>query len=633
DGQCTVILPAGVDATKIDSISDGVVNKPITSVNTLTNAITFDVSDIMSGKRELKVESDNYIYAFANSIIADMVIKTVDNLDKFGETLKADATTANSYYILGADIDYGGANWSAGWYGSTAKFRGTFDGRGYAVRNYVAHLGLFGELVAESIVKDLYVYAQLKGNANGGAICNLNSGVIENCMVILTVLSGETSVNFAGLAAGNNTSGEIRNCIVKVAAYYGEEKSFNAIVGANSGTISHCFAVSDYSTYLYGEETEGLYASDEEFLAEITELSSEDGWSAYWSIEDNKWYFSDKKIYVPKTVIDIESEIIINTGASEEYTLTLPEEIDAAEVVSVSDEAVIKEIISANVEDNTITFVVAGLTTGKKEIYIETEGIRYVMKNAIVADMVITTVAELNAFGEAMKADETTINSYYILGADIDYGGTNWSAGWYGSTARFRGTFDGRGHAITNYVMHYGLFCDMVVGSEVKDLYVSAKVKGSANGSALSRSNNGHIENCMVLLTVMSGEVGVNFSGIASGNNVSGVINNCIVKVVAYAGQEKTFNAIAELNSGVISDCYAVSTYSTYLYGEETEGLYVSDEEFLAEITELSSEDGWSAYWSIEDNKWYFSDKKIYVPKTVIDIESEIIINTGASEE
>ncbi|MBQ6921964.1 MAG: hypothetical protein IJQ66_02630, partial [Clostridia bacterium] len=360
----------------------------------------------------------------------------------------------------------------------------------------------------------------------------------------------------------------------------------------------------------YGEETEGLYASDEEFLAEITELSSEDGWSAYWSIEDNKWYFSDKKIYVIKTTVSDDTEILINRATVAEdnkYTVILPAQVDVTEIESVSDGSITIPIISADAENNSVTFDLTQIQSGEKELIFESENCVYKFANSLIVDMIITTVEEFNAFGEIVKADETTINSYYILGADINYGGEYWSAGCNGHNTKFRGTLDGKGYSIKNFKAQRGLFGDMIEGSVVKNMYLDVKLDGDWQGGAVCWWNYGRIENCAIVLNITKGD-GTYFGGVVHSNYAAGIISNCIVNIESYTGNDKgrKFNAISDSGSGIPTNCYAVSPYSSAMYGSVATGLYANEETFLAEITVLPVENGWSGYWSIEDEVLYF---------------------------
>ena len=626
------VLPSDVDATKVVSLKDGSTKLTISSFDAEDNSVTFNVSGLASGDKTLTFSTGAAGYVFTDAVLADMVITTDTELKVFGDVMVADEPVGK-YYVLGADIDYATEDaqsfdgvashtgWKAGWNNNPAtKFRGTFDGRGHSITNYTVHRGLFGDTIEKgATVRNLYVSANVRGNADGAALCRENYGVIDNCMVILNVVKGETGSAFSGIVAKNNKGGEITNCLVKVASVVwgnGEyEKYFNALVDINEGNISDCYAISPFAESTYNATSNGLYDSDFAFAAADISLSETNGWnSSYWAIADGKIGFGDNI-----SPVIVNSDIIVDKYRKEgdNCTVVLPSGIDATEIVSVRTGSTVAAIVSADAGANSITFDVSGLASGKKTVYLDTADYSYTFANGYIVDMAINNKTDLDAFGEAMKKDETTIDLYYILGADIDYGGANWSAGWYGSAAKFRGTFDGRGHAITNYVMHYGLFCDMVAGSEVKDLYVSAKLKGSAPGGALSRINNGHIENCMVILTVLSGETAVNFAGVAAGNNTSGEIRNCIVKVAAYAGEEKSFNAISNSNSGTISNCYGISTKSNYLYDSVPDGLYNTDKAFLEDVFSLSEFNGWNPkLWSLEAGKLIFSGKDLMALKT-----------------
>lgn len=96
------------------------------------------------------------------------------------------------HFVLTADIDLGGVFYSAPVIGSNqyngSPFSGTFDGRGFSVRNLHSTGGLFG-YVRGAVIKNLGVVdAVIEQGDVAGAICNYNEGsLIENCFSTGTV--------------------------------------------------------------------------------------------------------------------------------------------------------------------------------------------------------------------------------------------------------------------------------------------------------------------------------------------------------------------------------------------------------------------------------------------------------------
>ena len=323
-------------------------------------------------------------------------------------------------------------------------------------------------------------------------------------------------------------------------------------------------------------------------------------------------------VSVSKKAIRKDTELLIDKGSAAEgmCSVVLPDGIDVAAVIAVSDGENETEIASSDAGTNAVTFNVAEFASGEIALAFETERFRYSFDNVILADKIIKTKEDLTAFGAEMIA-KTTGDKYYMLGADIDYGNGQWAAGWptdAGRGATFAGTFNGRGHKISNINTRYGLFTTTINQSVVKNLFVSFPIVGSATGATICQTNNGTIENCMVETSVTKGEANVQFAGLAHKNNATGTIRNCVVKITSYTAYDtaKQINAIAHVNEGTISDCLAMSVCSDYLYGEIGEGLYVSADAFLAAVTSLPEENGWNQeYWSIESGLFFNNGKVI----------------------
>lgn len=615
----SAVLPAGINAAGITSVSDGTVT--VDATQGAGNSVEFDATGMISGNRELKFESDTFSYVFANGIVVDMVIKNKTDLDAFGEDLRYDRTTEGSYYILGADIDYGGANWAAGFYttANNSRFRGTFDGRGYAISNFVTHRGLVMNTVAGSTIKNLYVAPLLKGSAAGGGICNEHHGRIENCFVALTVTSGETAADFAGITSGNTADGTISNCIVKFVSYNGEPKKVNAIAAKNSGTVSDCYAISSYSDYMYADTvTDGLYDSDEVFVAAVTSLSEVNGWNLnYWSLEDNELSFGGKKIIESSIDKTATAVFDFDRNSGSDYTLTV-KGIDAG--LTIDDITAVKTVsdtpLAFTKSGDNLVFANAVLSgfVGEQQVYLVTASVKYKII-ICMASKIIDNATDFKAYFAANKGATTAIDTYVVLKADIDLDGVNWND-VYGvaATSIFTGTFDGRGHKVSNFSTRRGLFVDLSATATVKNLFVSDDLEGDYQGGGLCWHNYGRIENCAVVLNVTHGD-GTQHAGIAHFNYDGGLIANCFVYYASYNGDHKTyeFNAVSASGVGTVSGCYAVTSvdFVTHLYGNVTEGLYADDGAFFADVTTLAVADGWNGYWQVSGGHLYFGDAQV----------------------
>lgn len=301
---CTLALPADVNVANIQAIVVGDVSKAATSVNQTENTITFDVSEFATGEIALKFETENYSYTFANTTIADLVIMDVAGLNALRDEMLAH-TTEGKYYVLGADVDYGGNRWEAGWptgAGNNAQFAGVLDGRGHKISNLNTRRGFVSTTVGGSVIKNVIFDITIVGSGAGGAVTYNNNGTIKNCVILTRITAGEFGVTFAGIAASNHPTGVIKNCFVSIEYYnkYDTYKDINAVSATGEGAVSNCYAISpsEYVKYISAStNSDGLYKTSTEFFAEVTSLAEEDGWDqAYWAINNGELTFNGVKI-------------------------------------------------------------------------------------------------------------------------------------------------------------------------------------------------------------------------------------------------------------------------------------------------------------------------------------------------
>ena len=196
------------------------------------------------------------------SLEAPYVITTTQGLDLLATLVNEGNTYEGKYFELGNDIDYVSnttANYTA--IGTqTCAFAGTFDGKGYAVKNFhiesnTGYQGLFGHVAESGTVKNVVV-DNVVINDNAGirdaGIVGLNWGSVENCLVINTVISGSWPEPIAGFV-GTVTNSYYRNCTV---GNWANQTNCYTITGDTGVTV----AVNNYD---YGVTYNGtLYAPE-----------------------------------------------------------------------------------------------------------------------------------------------------------------------------------------------------------------------------------------------------------------------------------------------------------------------------------------------------------------------------------
>lgn len=192
------------------------------------------------------------------------VLKTKDDLTKY---LKNDRT---AHFELGADIDFGENSGINPLFTSSSAFTGTFDGKGYTIKNYTVadrkdgeytyintstqYYGIFGYIGTTGVVKNLKienatVHIARKNTMSSsqtlyyGILAGYNSGTIENVEVISSNVylkstnRTEKLLTIGGLVGLNTAKGTIDN--VSVEANISVVGVIDATVGGVVGTTLH----------------------------------------------------------------------------------------------------------------------------------------------------------------------------------------------------------------------------------------------------------------------------------------------------------------------------------------------------------------------------------------------------------
>ena len=210
-------------------------------------------------------------------------IGSAGELARFAATVNAGESFEGETVVLTADIVL---DESDDWMpiGTTdAPFCGTFDGQGHWVSNVYVDVdgratgdvaGLFGGIGTTGIVRcvgvqngSIHIAAKSSDVANCyvGGIAGLNSGRIEQCANLATVVGNYTMAFVGGIAGanGNITGGEtnatIEDCynqgrIFTSKTGYSDQNYLGGIVGINDGAILHVYSqASEISNAAYAD--------------------------------------------------------------------------------------------------------------------------------------------------------------------------------------------------------------------------------------------------------------------------------------------------------------------------------------------------------------------------------------------
>lgn len=200
--------------------------------------------------------------------------------------------------------------------------------------------------------------------------------------------------------------------------------------------------------------------------------------------------------------------------------------------------------------------------------------------NVVVYGAYITNAEDLtDVFGAANAKKD--LDGYYVLANDIDAstadvdGGIRWDPIISGNTrARFRGTFDGKGHVISNLNLTGGsktygsLFGQLGSGANIKNVaftnVLATKAGVIASNSYLDFSAKPQVSNVFVSINPET----TNFNGVIIQG--SAIINNVIVEYP----NEETADGTASFSVGPFSG-YDTSSANNYAISKTLEARYI----------------------------------------------------------
>ena len=357
---------------------------------------------------------------------------------------------------------------------------------------------------------------------SGGVVGSNYDGTITNCYntgdVTVTVTDDSTSTNSSarsGGVVGLNEGGTITNCynsgVVKAESTTGTETS-GGIAGYNStnGKITNCYSMSNGNQKLIGNYT---------------------GAAGCKTFDENGKFSDGSKL------LDALNEWVEETNKQnpDKYRYWMNEKYPV--FTDWYGEA--KRLHESDLDNPDYT-----LSKNSNGIYV----IENEYQLALIAD---------------------NLNGNYVLSDNINLSGYEWRP-IGNSSNKFNGTFDGRGHTISNLLVNInsnsdkvysGLFGYLDSNTTVKNLGIIDSViftntnynnDDRAFSGGIAGYNTGTVMNCYNTGTVI-GSGTVTFGGIV-GENSRGTVINCY-NTGTVIGTE-TSGGIAGYNSGTVMNCY-----------------------------------------------------------------------------
>ncbi len=375
----------------------------------------------------------------------------------------AGGTVMYGYYVLSQDIDCSNTTVSAADAWNNGQFYGTLDGRGHKVMNLTAaayKTGIFGRL--HGTVKDID-FTGVKMNANSALFGKITDGsTLTNVTIDVASWATPTDNTYTGiLGLSQNQNLVLNNLVINVADGITVPQLIGRTFTGATGNVTVNLGV-DASVINY-------YSTANSDSSGVSELPA------------------DSIITVNQKLAQVIDDEIIIEGNTWTQNVELS---DGTAAVSFGGQS-----LNGTVSGGVLTVDLTGITPAGKlaeNVIVSVNNNSYTYTNVWHVTQVIDTVAELKALGTACK--DSVVTGYYILGGDIDCSTeatmSNGSANT--TTNGFAGTFNGRGHVISNITMTWdnatsglgGLFgklCGCTIENTVFD-----NVKLGTNGTLLA---------------------------------------------------------------------------------------------------------------------------------------------------
>jgi len=519
------------------------------------------------------------------------VIKSVAQWNYFIEQVNDEKNTLSGQTVkLGADIDFGGVT------GITpiAKFAGTFDGRGYTMKNLTMSasddMALFCTVADGAIIQNLHIknfnitatnqYASAVACCVGGDSefrnifvdkdVNINAGddyaggiigyaygdgatvLVENCVNAGTIAAGDMYVG--GIIGQVKTvcSVTVKNCL-NVGAVTAGNTYASGIAGAGGSIdISNCINVGSVTS---SNREGGIFAGNPSGVVNIDNCYSV---GVIYDIATSGSSGGEVNDETSAVIGDVEAELV-GKAATVTVDDTLWTKRDGDYMLPTA-----------------IVNMFAGSGKAIPQLYVApalegegTVGDPYKIASAEDWETFIYLAGKKNFAGE-----------YVVLTNDIDFEGFSITP-----IEHFAGTFNGQYHTMRNLTMRLNkeevaLFCTVGSGAVIENLRIEnfdIRAKGQYAGAvACCAGENSTFQNIYVHSDVTV-EATENYAGGIIGN-VFGTdkdvnITNCVFAGTVKAGYMYAGGIVGHINSGnkvTVSNCLntgTVTASSTYASG------------------------------------------------------------------
>ena len=448
---------------------DVMVNNPVVTIGGTEYDIT--VPEV-HGEQDVEVTVEGATVTVPVTIIDDVL--TADNI-KANIQSQGAALGEGAYYILQSDIDASGIDWKTSMlWEENNGFKGTIDGRGYAIKNLNIEEGVPGifNCTENAVVKNIgFTIANFVPQANMSVFGVITKhtlfdrvDVTFNCTFTATT---------GGILSGNNAVGNTYKDVKIIA----EDGKINTLSQTNSGSSFENVTVESMKmNYVYGTSpsVEGVT------LKKINVVT----------LTNNQDILLTNETYA----ISLGSEgtgLTINSITCNGVDLgTNLSNLDMSAIKSDMTKHGITNVIVKGEKDGNKVTIIAPVTLVTKMISTQDE-----------LRSVVTTITDTT---------QKAIFGYYKLANDINYsdGFISYSMGytWTDSLNGFRATLDGNGKTITGFAHAQGMFFVIGKGAVIKNVnFVSTKWSTFTDRLFGSACYNATFENVNIVMKSTDG--------------------------------------------------------------------------------------------------------------------------------
>ena len=573
------------------------------------NSISIDYEKMQGyalGVHTLTIETATTVYT-SELTIASYVISDTESWNAWYSAIAATKRPAQAdlYVVVGNDFTYTGEACSV-WPVKNDKagvdfngtLKGTFDGRGHVITGMKiggTNSTLFSYL--DGTMKNI-AFKDLTSNgtnaAHGLLARRSEGGTLENVYISGTATGGITDII---ASCWGSLALTVKNCIFNVTLSGAGNLFYNTSTGTK--TFENVYAITTTKTAIVNGYEGGIYASaTEDFLTAVSANMA----GSLFSVKDSALYFNGQLMVRGQ-----------ETLAAADYDLSKNAALTVGGISGTATKVTLDSAdITANVTkgENSISIdyeKAKSYALGVHTLTIETATTVYTSELTI-ASYVISDTESWNAWYSAIAATKRSAQAalYVVVASDFTYTGGGcgvWPSDPYNGT--LKGTFDGRGHVITDMKIESGTLFSFLDGVMKNIAFVNLTSNGikAEHGLLARHSEGGTLENVYISGTATSGITDI--IG-ASWGTLTLTVKNCIFNVTLSGAGNLFYNTATGTTN--FENVYAITTKTAIVDGY-TGGIYAAaNDEFLTAVSANMT----NTLFSVQDNALYFGTTKLF---------------------